>query len=109
MTQAVFLVTRASGDEGSPMIDGIFAVAINEVSTANNATVIAAAVAQCNASKNSQVEGDTSTILGPAPFPPNYFDTVAQLSDLSGGPIATAGAAAIFGGIGSEASVDIIT
>lgn len=100
MTQALFLVTRASGDEGAVLIDGVFAVVANEVSTANSATVIAAAVAQCNANKGS--------LLGAAPYPDDYFDTVTTLSDLSAGPLATNGSAAVFGGIGTDANVTIV-
>lgn len=107
MTQALYLVTRAAGDEGS-MIDGVFAVVINGVSTDPEATTLTNAVAQLNASKNVSAGGDDADILGPAPFPDNYFDTVSTLSDLAEGPLATNGSAAIFGGIGTDATVTVI-
>lgn len=100
MTQALFLVTRASGDEGAPMIDGVFATVINLVSTANAATVKAAAVAQLNAGKGG--------VLGAAPFPANYFDTVSTISDLSGGPVKDNNDCAVFGGIGTDAAVTVV-
>jgi hypothetical protein len=107
MTQALFLVTRAAGDEGST-IDGIYAAIVNKVSTANNAQVIAEAVAQANASKN--VTGDDSaSIQGPAPFPDNYFDTVVVLSDLSGGPLNADGDTALLGGIDSAGGITIVS
>ena len=74
MTQALFLASRSAG-VGQRTINGVQAVVINLVSTANAATVIAAAVAKCNA------DGESDD------FDANYFDTVATLSDLSGGPL----------------------
>ncbi len=100
MAEALFLVTRASGDEGAPMIDGIFAVVINMDSTTGHPAVITEAVAQCNASKGG--------VLGASPFGAGYFDTVVVLSDLSGGPLADANDCAIFGGIGVDAAVSIV-
>lgn len=107
MTQALYLVTRASGDEGS-MIDGVFAAVVNGVSTDSEAVTIANAVAALNASKNTTAGGDDASILGPAPYPDNYFDTVSTLSDLSGGPLATNGSVAIIGGIGTDATIAVI-
>lgn len=89
MTQAIYLVTRAAGDEGLPMVDGVHSVVVSLVNTSNDATVIAAAVAACNASKGA--------IIGAGPFDATYFDTVTDitaLADLTG---------YIFGGVGTEA------
>ena len=84
MTQALFLASRSAG-VGQRTVNGVEAVAINLVSTANAATVIAAAVASCNANGESDS------------YDAKYFDTVVTLSDLSGGPLNANTKALIFG------------
>lgn len=84
MTQALFLASRSNA-VGLTTINGVQAVAINLVSTANAATVIAAAVAKVNAA-----------MLDAGEFPANYFDTVVQIGDLSGGPVNGNNKAAVF-------------
>lgn len=84
MTQNLFLVTKAY-QPGQRYVNGITSVIVNLVSTANNATVLAAANAAANASEkfvatngtmagNAQI-GGTAPVIKEA----TYFDTVLNI------------------------------
>lgn len=97
MADTLYLVTRAAGDEGKTMINGVFAVVINKDSGDTTAQKIAAAVAQCNAAAGA--------VEGPSVYPATYFDTVTAISDLGAGPLADINDCYVFGGIGTDAGV----
>jgi hypothetical protein len=83
MTQAIFLAKRTPAP-GKGFINGVVAVAVNLVSTANAAAIKAGAVAACNALYPKDASASRGAPVGPSQnssnvFPDDYFDSTEIL------------------------------
>lgn len=74
MTQAIFLAKRSAAP-GKGFINGVVAVAVNLVSTANAAAIKAGAVAACNALYPTDASQPSENPV----FPADYFDATEIL------------------------------
>ena len=76
MTQALFMATKTPA-EGESLVNGVRAVLVNLVSTADAAAIKAAAVSAANLAYSAT--GDE--------FHAAYFDATVQIGDLTSGPL----------------------
>lgn len=105
MAEGLYLVSRAAGDEGNPVINGVVAVVINKDSAQTNAQIIASAVAKCESANDA---GNTPVASRPNVFPSDYFDTVTAISDLAAGPLADDTDAVIIGGVTGSGDPSVV-
>jgi len=79
MAETLYLVSRTTGDEAQPVINGVIAVVINKDSGQTNAQIIASAIAKCESPDIAW-----PALLSSRAWRPRALETAASIASPAG-------------------------